>query len=553
MEDGHSQFCDSEEAESKRPRKTGRLSRIAENTQSSYSRRPWHLQGHPSAKVQETSANASFNIKPAKAVTASFSRECFPRLCHEAEDMVRETGCGRSRERRAVFLSDSEGDDAAAGVGERVHGAAAAKKSRSRKRKTQNKQTSGMLGVRGAKVAASAACNPRGSGARTSCGEDEEDKPLSLFGMGLLNRLDQQTKARRKRAPVGLCHKGSLQCASAYKVSCLEDDDTLDIHGREGSSARNMAFGGVVGAKGYAFDPECIYNFADTRASHCFPRQSALGACQGILDAISKCNVHEGLNSSAEKWLDNGTTASDGRQEEVQDVTTQMVINLDHILSCTPYKDMLQDLFRHHTAQSSSSHESCGSDKNRQGAWVGSSTAASSIPVVPKSYEESFMREPMWDYERPCAMGASCECNFISTRPGEGFTAVEFLLPSEDKTQRQCDSGASAHEDRSPRRTCVLCHRKLVQSRFYDIIYSGMPFRGVIQRYGNICNHAGEYAREVMLICPPNGPVECMPFPSVSHQRNKYSVYTKGGIRYIKQNKLSWEDFCQAPPSSAVP
>lgn len=39
----------------------------------------------------------------------------------------------------------------------------------------------------------------------------------------------------------------------------------------------------------------------------------------------------------------------------------------------------------------------------------------------------------------------------------------------------------------------------------------------------------GEYAREVMLICPPNGPVECMPFPSASHQRNKYTVYTKVG------------------------
>ena len=63
----------------------------------------------------------------------------------------------------------------------------------------------------------------------------------------------------------------------------------------------------------------------------------------------------------------------------------------------------------------------------------------------------------------------------------------------------------------------------------------------------------GEYAREVMLICPPNGPVECMPFPSPSHQRNKYTVYSKGGIRYIMQNRMGWEDFCQAPPSSAVP
>ena len=88
---------------------------------------------------------------------------------------------------------------------------------------------------------------------------------------------------------------------------------------------------------------------------------------------------------------------------------------------------------------------------------------------------------------------------------------------------------------------------------FICFLNAGSSFRGVIQRYGNICNQEGEYAREVMLICPPNGPVECMPFPSVSHQRNKYSVYTKGGIKYIKQNHVGWQDFCLAPPSSAAP
>lgn len=234
-------------------------------------------------------------------------------------------------------------------------------------------------------------------------------------------------------------------------------------------------------------------------------------------------------------------------------------INLDHILSCVPYRDMLQDLFGVH-----------GNQSKHEGA---SAPSPLHVPVVTKSYEESFMREPMWDYERPCVMGANCECNFISTKPGESFTAVEFTLPSEmaaaaanaqsgddecDNTHEDSEVATKPASDRAGntlrgRHMCVLCHRKLVQGLFYDIMYSGVPFNGVIQRYGNICNHAGEYARDVMLICPPNGPVECMPFPSVSHQRNKYTVYTKGGIRYVKQNRVSWEDFCQAPPSSAVP
>ena len=94
------------------------------------------------------------------------------------------------------------------------------------------------------------------------------------------------------------------------------------------------------------------------------------------------------------------------------------------------------------------------------------------------------MRQPMHDYERPCVMGANCECNFIGS---DGFTAVEFLLPAE----------ASALEARqlAAQQMCVLCHRRLVQSLFYDIIYTGSPYRGIIQRYGNICNHENEYAR----------------------------------------------------------
>lgn len=95
---------------------------------------------------------------------------------------------------------------------------------------------------------------------------------------------------------------------------------------------------------------------------------------------------------------------------------------------------------------------------------------------------------------------------------------------------------------------CVLCHRKMVQSLFYDIVYASVPCKAVIQKYGNICGQDNEYAREVTLVCPHNGPVHCMPFPSVSHQRNRYRLDTNGnGVKYIRQIGMSHQDFRKAP------
>lgn len=228
------------------------------------------------------------------------------------------------------------------------------------------------------------------------------------------------------------------------------------------------------------------------------PPQSARDACENILAAIQRCNVV-------------------AERQPPSSVACDAKINLDHILSRVPYREMLKDLF--------------GSNAGYK---------APDIPVVTKAYEESFMRQPMFEHERPCIMGTQCECNFVSTISGEGFIGVEFTLPSDP-------------DGSSKRQMCVLCHRKLVQKLFYDIIYTGSPYRGIIQRYGNICNHENEYAREVCLICPPNGPVECMPFPSASHQRNKYSVVQRNGIKYIRQHFMGMQDFRQAPPSSAAP
>jgi hypothetical protein len=149
-----------------------------------------------------------------------------------------------------------------------------------------------------------------------------------------------------------------------------------------------------------------------------------------------------------------------------------------------------------------------------------------SIPVISKIYEESFMREPQ-EGERPCASGSLCECNFIN--PELPFTAVEFLLPGEGVPKTP--------------QFCVLCSRKITQKCFYDILFSGKEFKTPIQRFGNLCNTPKEYARECVLICPPQLSLQCMPFPMMSHQRNKYEVHTLNGQFYLKQIQVSYEDF----------
>ena len=167
--------------------------------------------------------------------------------------------------------------------------------------------------------------------------------------------------------------------------------------------------------------------------------------------------------------------------------------NFDSILSTVPYQQILQSIF---------------SDEK---------FAARNIPVITRSYEESFMREPLNRNERPCAMGQHCECMRID--PQNQFVGVEFKLPVEETIGPHL---------------CVLCSRKMTQKLFYDLMY-GDIYNGYIQRYGVIVNSNGEYKSEYCLIMPPQGHVQCMPYPSVAHCRNNYTVQIRSCIRYLVQ------------------
>jgi hypothetical protein len=183
-------------------------------------------------------------------------------------------------------------------------------------------------------------------------------------------------------------------------------------------------------------------------------------------------------------------------------------IQLDHVLSSIPYQSLLESLFGN------------------------VSGPAPDVPIVSKIYEESFMREPL-PGDRPCVMGERCECMFIDKNAP--FVGTEFILPGEATTAKD-----------EPR-MCVLCCRKTTQKLFYDICYSGKKVNGVIQRYGNLCNQPGEYARECMLICPSNSQWQGMPLPIMSHQRNRYCVSVMAGIKYLRQLRVSYENFFVSP------
>lgn len=186
-------------------------------------------------------------------------------------------------------------------------------------------------------------------------------------------------------------------------------------------------------------------------------------------------------------------------------------ICLDSLLSNVPYRALLSNM---------------AGNQNRP---------TRDVPIVARAYEESFMREP-YASERACPSGALCECMFIEkTAP---FVGTEFLLPGETSTEQP--------------QLCVLCSRKITQKLFYDLLLTepiGLP-NTLIQRYGNLCGVPGEYARECMLICPPDRGLECMPQPCMSHQRNKYEVMVSNNIKFLRQVNVGHQDF-QNPSTSA--
>jgi hypothetical protein len=185
----------------------------------------------------------------------------------------------------------------------------------------------------------------------------------------------------------------------------------------------------------------------------------------------------------------------------------QAQIQLDHVLSRVPYRAMLENLF-----------QSAADGQEEEDAQT------EDVPILTRAYEESFMRQPL-PGERACAMRDLCECMHIDK--ANPFVGVEMRLPNDPEEPQMC----------------VLCSRSTTQKCFYDICFLGRSVSGVIQRYGCIYGQPGEYAAECMLIPTRALGIANMPVPCMSHQRNRYSVVTHGGIKHLKQHRVGHEDF----------
>lgn len=196
------------------------------------------------------------------------------------------------------------------------------------------------------------------------------------------------------------------------------------------------------------------------------------------------------------------------RRLHAEATPTRAGFSLDGVLSNISYRSMLENLFGHGEIE------------------------APNVPILCRAYEESFMRQPMAG-EQACVMDQNCECMLIDKRAP--FVGVELRLPG-DPPERQM---------------CVLCSRMVTQKCFYDMRCLGKSFPALIQRYGNIFGQPGEYAPECMLMCPPELGLSGMPLPCMSHQRNRYSVVTQGGVKTLRQHRVRHEDF--QPPSSTGP
>ena len=164
---------------------------------------------------------------------------------------------------------------------------------------------------------------------------------------------------------------------------------------------------------------------------------------------------------------------------------------------------------------------------------IGQMDECTNIPLVTKTYEEKFLRGSIYQHEKNCIMDYQCECMFIDEEVP--FIGTRFCLPNSDES----DSGM-----------CVLCIRKSTQLLFYHTINKGITPQAPIQKYGNICGQPGEYHVSAMLLCPPNGPVHCMPLPVVAHQRNRYSVYKTQA--YLTSNKTEWHMRILTSPTSGT-
>lgn len=193
------------------------------------------------------------------------------------------------------------------------------------------------------------------------------------------------------------------------------------------------------------------------------------------------------------------------REAQIQGMVEQVSKNMHSIIEMSDYKSVLQGV------------------NTKQIIYT------SDIRSVSKSYEDTYLRQPVAAGERECVRGEHCECMCIDA--SQPFVGVEYLLPWEGK--KEAGNGM-----------CLPCIRAATQALFYDILHSGLKISGLVQKFYNEHSCEGEYRLSAMLFCPPSGPVQNLPMPVMRHQRNFYKVSVKNSVHFMEQVGV---DFQSAP------
>ena len=217
-------------------------------------------------------------------------------------------------------------------------------------------------------------------------------------------------------------------------------------------------------------------------------------------DIFDEClqtgSIHQNISMIESNIQENIINIST-QQSRVQYMTNIVANNLILIMSKSKFIDVLS-----------------GSDTNNNCIMT------NDIHCVSKVYEDTYLRQAIGQDEKTCINGNECECMFID--PSMPFVGVEYKLPWDNTSKT--NNGM-----------CLPCLRATTQILFYDIMHSGKKVPGLIQRFYNDHSKEGEYSISSLIICPPCGPVNNLPFPIVRHQRNCYMVYEDNKIRYMKQ------------------
>lgn len=146
---------------------------------------------------------------------------------------------------------------------------------------------------------------------------------------------------------------------------------------------------------------------------------------------------------------------------------------------------------------------------------------ASDIVCCPRSYEESFLHEPIGT-QRPCARNTDCEG--LALQGTDGFILREFIYPGTEPSET--------------RQLCLLCRRHEISTAFYRY-ETGQEVNSSklrISRHYNLVGIPGEYDVRDCIVSGSES--SGLILPVVLHIRSAYTCHMKDGVRHLMQSRM---------------